>query len=125
MALIVDIHTLREALGGLSEPMILKLVQSGTVKKIAVNQYDLTASTAAYIGSLRARTEPGLSVARRQLLEEKLKLAQIERAEREGKVAPVEQYAKAWAAMCVPVRQQFLGLPSKLAGRFRHVPQRG
>ena len=112
---------------GVSERRVQQYAQDGIIPKPVKGQYELVACVRGLINYLQQRAF-GQGVApqdthleRARLLKAQADMAEIELAERTGKLVTVERVETDWAEMVTACRAKMLSIPTKTAYQIAHL----
>ena len=112
---------------GVSERRVQQYAQDGIIPKPVKGQYELVACVRGLINYLQQRAF-GQGVApqdthleRARLLKAQADMAEIELAERTGKLVTVERVETDWSEMVTACRAKMLSIPTKTAYQIAHL----
>ena len=119
----ISITTLRWLLGDVTIEYVNQLERQGVLEKSARGMYR-TASVRAYIRTMRHRAlgPAGWNDARTELARERASAARMTRLERESELLPRDVVESVVGATFTIVRQNFLGMGTRLAPQLHQAP---
>lgn len=99
---------------------IQQLVKDGIVQRDSRGQYDLVALVRGYVGYLREQLGrgPDQNEERARLLSAKAELAEMEAAEKAGRLVDAEEMERAIFSAVRDIRQAFAALPDRVAAEL-------